>query len=271
MDMVRRMISNSNLPLSLWSEALKTVVCVLNRVPTKIVPKTPFKLWKGWKPSLRHVREWGCPAEVKVYNPQEKKLDPRTVSGIFIGYVERSKGYRFYCPSHAFKIVEAKNARFIENDEINASSQPRNIVFEEDQSSKTNPDTSDYLVVVQQFPQPATEQPYHEENVPENRVIQQPPQEDADMALRRSTRTKKLVIPSDYVVYLQESDVDIGAEDDPTSFSQATCSSKSILWYNAMKDEMDSMTNNQVCILLNCLKKQKLLVVNGFSKPKEIF
>ncbi|KAH9668655.1 Integrase catalytic domain-containing protein [Citrus sinensis] len=186
MDMVWSMISNSNLPLSLWSEPLKTVVYVLNRVPTKAVPKTPFELWK-----------------------------------------------------------EAKNVRFIENDGINGSSQPQNIVFEEDQSSKTTPDTSDYLVVVQQFPQPATEGPHHEENVPEDLAIQQPPQEDVDIALRRSTRTKKPAIPSDYVVYLQESDVNIGAEDDPTSFLQATCSSKSILWYNAMNDEMDSMTNNQ--------------------------
>ena len=113
-----------------------------------------------------------------------------------------------------------------------------------DQSSKTTHDTSDYLVVVQQFPQPATEEPHHEENVPEDLAIQQPPQEDVDIALRRSTRTKKPAIPSDYVVYLQESDVNIGAEDDPTSFLQATCSSKSILWYNAMKDEMNSMTNN---------------------------
>ncbi|KAK9232999.1 hypothetical protein WN943_023248 [Citrus x changshan-huyou] len=164
----------------------------------------------------------------------------------FLEENERSKGYRFYCPSHAFKIVEAKNVRFIENDGINGSSQPRNIVFEEDQSSKTTPDTSDYLVVVQQFPQPATEGPHYEENVPKDLAIQQPPQEDVDIALRRSTRTKKPAIPSDYVVYLQESDVNIGAEDDPTSFLQATCSSKSILWYNAMKDEMDSMTNNQV-------------------------
>ena len=100
------------------------------------------------------------------------------------------------------------------------------------------------MVVVQQFPQPATEEPHHEENVPEDLAIHHPPQEDADIALRRSIRTKKPAIPSDYVVYLQVSNVDIGAEDDPISFSQAMCSSKSILWYNSMKDEMDSMTNN---------------------------
>ena len=45
MDMVRSMISNSQLPLSLWSEALKTTVYVLNWVPSKAVIKTPFELW----------------------------------------------------------------------------------------------------------------------------------------------------------------------------------------------------------------------------------
>ena len=34
-DMVRSMISKSSLPLSLWSEALKTTVYILNRVPLR--------------------------------------------------------------------------------------------------------------------------------------------------------------------------------------------------------------------------------------------
>jgi transposase InsO family protein len=38
MDMVRSMLSNSDLPLFLWSEALKTSVYILNRVPSKVVP-----------------------------------------------------------------------------------------------------------------------------------------------------------------------------------------------------------------------------------------
>ena len=121
--MVRSMVSNSNLPLSLWSEAIKTATYVLNRVPTKVIPKKPFELWKGWKPSLRHVHVWGCPVEVRIYNPQEKKLDSRTVSGYFISYAEKSKGYRFYCPSHATKIVESHNARFLENDVISGSNE----------------------------------------------------------------------------------------------------------------------------------------------------
>ena len=69
LDIVRSMLSSSNLPKFLWTEALKTAVYILNRVPTKAVPKTPFELFKGWKPSLQHVRVWGCPCEIKIYNP----------------------------------------------------------------------------------------------------------------------------------------------------------------------------------------------------------
>jgi len=133
MDRVRNMRSNKKkLPQFLWIEALKKVVYILNRVPTKAVLKTPFELFKGWKPSLRHIRVWGCPSEVRVYNPEEKKLDPRTISGFFIGYAEKSKGYRFYCLSHSTRIVESRNAKFLENDLISGSDQFQDIAFEKD-------------------------------------------------------------------------------------------------------------------------------------------
>jgi transposase InsO family protein len=41
MDMVRSMLSDSSLPVELWMEALKTVAHILNRVPSKSVPKIP--------------------------------------------------------------------------------------------------------------------------------------------------------------------------------------------------------------------------------------
>ena len=89
-DMVRSMISHSSLPNSLWGEALKTAVYILNRVPSKAVNKTPYELWTGKKPSIRHLHVWGCPTEVMPYRPNERKLDSRTVSSYFVGYPERS-------------------------------------------------------------------------------------------------------------------------------------------------------------------------------------
>ena len=44
MDMVRSMMSNFSLPKFLWMHALKTAVYLLNRIPSKAVPKTPFEL-----------------------------------------------------------------------------------------------------------------------------------------------------------------------------------------------------------------------------------
>ena len=113
-DMVRSMISHSNLPISLWGEALKTAAYILNRVPTKATAKTPYELWTGKKPSLKHLHIWGCPAEARPYRPHEKKLDSRMVSCYFIGYFERSRGYIFYDPTTK-SIFKTGNARFFED------------------------------------------------------------------------------------------------------------------------------------------------------------
>ena len=45
---------------------------------------------------------------------------------------------------------------------------------------------------------------------------------------------------------MQESDSNIGAENDPKTFDQAMSYKESNLWYDAMKDEMNSMQSNGV-------------------------
>ena len=64
--------------------------------------------------------------------------------------------------------------------------------------------------------------------------------------MRRSIRVRKSAIPDDYIVYLQECEYNVGAENDLETFSQVLSCNKSDLWYNAMKDEMDSMASNGV-------------------------
>ena len=115
-DMMRSMMIRSNLPEYLWGEGIKTANYILNRVPSKFVPKTLFELWTSRKPSLNHFRVWGCPVEVRLYNPQEKKLDPITVWCYFIGYPDHSKCYKFYNPTHGQRIVESLTAKFLELD-----------------------------------------------------------------------------------------------------------------------------------------------------------
>jgi len=89
MDMVKSMLSNLCLHVSLWMYALKIVMYFFNRVPSKVVLKTPFELWTNRKPSLRHLDVWGRHTKVRIYNPQEKKLDEKTINEYLISYPEK--------------------------------------------------------------------------------------------------------------------------------------------------------------------------------------
>ena len=128
---MRSMISHSSFPKSLWGEALKTVFYVLNRMPSKAVNKIPYELWTGKRPSIKHLHIWGFPAEEWTYRPHERKLDSRTISCYFVGYVERSRGYKFYNPTLR-SFFETGNARFLEEVEFGKEENIRNVVFEEE-------------------------------------------------------------------------------------------------------------------------------------------
>ena len=45
LDMVRSMMSQSDLPISFWGYALETIAFILNRVPSKSVEKTSYEIW----------------------------------------------------------------------------------------------------------------------------------------------------------------------------------------------------------------------------------
>jgi len=115
--MARSMVSHSSLPESLWGEPLKTTTYILNRMPSKAINKTPYELWTGKKPSIKHFHIWGCPVEARPYRPHERKLDSRTISCYFVGYAEYSRGYKFYDPTLR-SIFEMGNARFLEEVEF---------------------------------------------------------------------------------------------------------------------------------------------------------
>ncbi|RVW22370.1 Retrovirus-related Pol polyprotein from transposon TNT 1-94 [Vitis vinifera] len=239
------------MPGSPSMNALKTAAYILNRVPTKAAAKTPYELWTGRKPSLKHFHIWGCPAEARPYKPHEKKLDSKTVSSYFIGYAERSRGFKFYDPAIR-SIFETGTATFFEDVEFGGRNQARNIVFEEEEGSTIAFDNVQVsLPIIDQEvnldPQPTDNivQPLiaNEDIAPEEQTQQ--PQEN--MPLRRSTRERRNAISDDYIVYLQEREVESGMmEDDPINFQQAMKSSNSQKWIEAMNEEYKSMQDNKV-------------------------
>jgi hypothetical protein len=128
-------------------EALKTTAHILNRVPSKLVPKTPFELWNGRKLSLNCLKVWGCPAEAKLFDPQQKKLDSKMISCHFIGYPNKSKGYKFYCPGCHTKFIETRHALFLEDSGISGSFPKRDISLEELRVELSDPEIPDTMEV----------------------------------------------------------------------------------------------------------------------------
>ncbi|RVW26309.1 Retrovirus-related Pol polyprotein from transposon TNT 1-94 [Vitis vinifera] len=278
-DMVRSMISHSTLPESLWGEAIKTAVYILNRVPSKAVAKTPYELWTSKKPSIRHLHVWGCTAEARSYKPNEKKLDSRTVSCYFVGYSERSKGFKFYDPSTR-SFFETGNAKFIEDVELSGREPLRKVVFEEEFVNIPIITTGhghimfndtiqnvQSIIGIQDTPEIPPAQVMEPIQVHQE-VTQQPQEPQVEVPLRRSTRERRSTISDDYVVYLQEHEFDMGLEDDPISVSQVKQSSNSEKWIEAMKDEMKSMKDNGVWDLVELPKGVKPIGCKWIFKTK---
>ena len=119
--------------MSLWGEAIKTAMYILNRVPSKFIPLTPFELCVSRKSSLIYFQVWGCLAKVRIYNPSESKLDLKTTRRFFVGYPDNSKGYKFYFHSRSTKIVDSITVKFLENDTSECScSHVRDVNVEEE-------------------------------------------------------------------------------------------------------------------------------------------
>lgn len=99
-EMARCMLKSMNVPAKFWGEAVMTVVYVLNRSPTKsLLGMTPFEAWHKRKPSVGHLRTFGCVANVKNVGPRLNKLSNRSTKMVLIGYESGTKGYRFFDPS----------------------------------------------------------------------------------------------------------------------------------------------------------------------------
>ena len=97
---------------------------------------------------------------------------------------------------------------------------------------------------------------------------QHDPKENVDTTLRKSTRVRKSTILSDYIVYLQEFDYNIGAENDPETFDQAMSCKKSNLWYDTMKDKINSMHSKKVWNLVELPNREKTIGCNWVFKTK---
>ena len=111
-------MAQTNLSISFWGDALLIVAYILNKVPSKSVPSTPYELWTGHKINLNDLWPWGCDAYIKDRLGEFGKLSPKEKKCIFIRYSERSKGFVFIDELEDGSIteIESRDVKFLEND-----------------------------------------------------------------------------------------------------------------------------------------------------------
>ena len=96
MEAAREMLHDQYLPMHLWAEAARIVVYVHNRTSHRVLKnKTPEEVFFGKKPEIKHLRKFGCPVYIHIPKEKRTKLDPSGKKGIFVGYTEILKAYRY--------------------------------------------------------------------------------------------------------------------------------------------------------------------------------
>ncbi|KAA3459155.1 Retrovirus-related Pol polyprotein from transposon TNT 1-94 [Gossypium australe] len=67
----------------------------------------------GFKPSVSHLKIFGCVCYALILAVKRNKLERRAQPGIFVGYSSCRKGYRIFDP-FTNKVFESRNVKFSE-------------------------------------------------------------------------------------------------------------------------------------------------------------
>ncbi|KAH9715709.1 hypothetical protein KPL71_021156 [Citrus sinensis] len=178
-----------------------------------------------------HEKCKGCRAIVRLPEPKIKKLGERGIEGIFLGYAEHSKAYRF--------LVTEPNS-FVE---INTIVESRDAIFYENRFS-TIPKSID-----------------SQENDKQIEIGQKRDANNEQNHLRRSKRIRTIKsFGPDFIVYLVEGTRDSQSkqtmitpiiESDPLTYEEVMKSQDAAFWKEVINDEMDSIVGNKTWKLVD--------------------
>ena len=111
----RSMLHYAKLDKCFWAEAAMTAIYIKNCLPSpKHQDQTPLEIINGLRPSVKHMRVFGCRAFVLTPKEKRSKWDPKAREGLFMGYEEVSKAYRIY-DIEADQVVISRDVTFDES------------------------------------------------------------------------------------------------------------------------------------------------------------
>lgn len=113
--MVRSMIFFKNVKLMFWAKVVLCAIYVKNRCPSHVIQnKTPYKMWYGHTPSIRHLSVFGSTCYALIPKQKRKKLDARSCKCIFLGCSDTTKAYHLYNEANK-KFIPSRDVIFLES------------------------------------------------------------------------------------------------------------------------------------------------------------
>ena len=276
MEMTRSILKAMGVPNYLWGEAVRHATYLINRVPTRALSnQTPYECLKGRKPSVSHIRVFGCTAYAKKDGGHLKKLDDRSEAAVHLGIEPGSKAYRLYNPTSK-KIIVSRDVVFDEKARWNWKGDVKQVqskpgMFHMAWGAIEDNGSGPFVVGVATEESATNDAEEVVDSEAETEVIHSPANaEDQNpvQELRRSTRqVSKPEYLKDYVLL---ADVEcevllLALNDEPMTIQEAL---KDKRWRVSCKDEINSIDKNETWVLVEKPQGVKLIGLKWVFKVK---
>ena len=250
-EMGRCMLIEANLCKSLWPYAVMQAAYIRNRCYNNRLKQTPYFALTGRRPNLSKMRVFGT--ECYAYEQNKQKLDPRCKKGVFVGFDRSSPAYLVFFPETA-KVMKYRVVKFptksvgeqqtqtedIMNDDLSVSwdnNGPRRS-SDDDNSEITNETPDQQTGGSDDGEASSISQPCEGPNHP--RRERKPPSYLSDYITSVQDQADQITHNLDYCYKLSGF---------PQTYQEAMESADAEHWKEAMKDEMNSLKENETFTL----------------------
>ena len=117
-ERIKCMLSYAKLTKSLWGEAVRTAIDLINLSPSAPLEGDILdKVWTRKHVSYGHLKVFGCRAFVRIPKDEWFKIDDKTKQCVFLGYGHEEFGDSLWDPIDK-KVIRSKDMIFFEHQTI---------------------------------------------------------------------------------------------------------------------------------------------------------
>lgn len=228
-ETAKTLLNTANLPKMFWPDAITTAAYLRNRCPSRMDEKSAMERLKGVKPSLKHLRVFGCISYAHIPEAKRKKLDNKSEICLLAGYT--SNGYKLRRVSD-YSVIWSRNVRFIESEFPTLNQSEADNVLDSDDTTEDEDldedEANDYS---------------DESSVYENAIEPKSPQTNR-VVTRRMAREENLYQNIELNSVEMEALI-TECSLDPQTYREAMESENSEEWKAAIEDELKSLIKNE--------------------------